>query len=37
MACNLYNDKINDAILPAAGLEVFHNFTLVHDDIMDRA
>jgi geranylgeranyl diphosphate synthase type II len=37
MACNLYNDKINDAILPAAGLEVFHNFTLVHDDIMDKA
>jgi len=37
MACNLYSDKINDAILPAAGLEVFHNFTLVHDDIMDQA
>jgi geranylgeranyl diphosphate synthase, type II len=37
MACNLFNDKINDAILPAAGLEVFHNFTLVHDDIMDQA
>src|SRR4030066_2181481 len=37
MACNLYSDKINDAILPAAGLEVFHNFTLVHDDIMDES
>jgi len=37
MACNLYSDKINDAILPAAGLEVFHNFTLVHDDIMDQS
>ncbi|MCX6300825.1 MAG: polyprenyl synthetase family protein [Bacteroidia bacterium] len=37
MACNLFNDKIDDAILPAIGLEVFHNFTLVHDDIMDQA
>jgi geranylgeranyl diphosphate synthase type II len=37
MACNLFRDKIDDAILPAAGLEVFHNFTLVHDDIMDQA
>jgi len=37
MACNLFNDRINDAIMPAAGLEVFHNFTLVHDDIMDQA
>lgn len=37
MACNLFSDKIDNAILPAAGLEVFHNFTLVHDDIMDQA
>jgi geranylgeranyl diphosphate synthase, type II len=37
MACNLFSDKIDDAILPAAGLEVFHNFTLVHDDVMDNA
>jgi len=37
MACNLYSDKIDDAIIPATGLEIFHNFTLVHDDIMDRA
>ncbi len=37
MACNLFCDNISDAILPAAGLEVFHNFTLVHDDIMDQA
>jgi geranylgeranyl diphosphate synthase type II len=37
MACNLFCDKIDNAILPAAGLEVFHNFTLVHDDIMDQA
>jgi len=37
MACNLFSDKIDEAVMPAAGLEVFHNFTLVHDDIMDRA
>jgi len=37
MSCNLFRDKIDDAILPAAGIEVFHNFTLVHDDIMDNA
>lgn len=37
MASNLFSDKIDKAILPAAGLEVFHNFTLVHDDIMDQA
>jgi geranylgeranyl diphosphate synthase type II len=37
MACNLYSDKIDDAIIPATGLEIFHNFTLVHDDIMDHA
>jgi geranylgeranyl diphosphate synthase type II len=37
MSCNLFMDTIDDAILPAAGIEVFHNFTLVHDDIMDQA
>jgi geranylgeranyl diphosphate synthase type II len=37
MACNLFSDKIDDAIIPATGLEIFHNFTLVHDDIMDHA
>lgn len=37
MACNLFDDKIERAILPAVGIEVFHNFTLVHDDIMDRS
>ncbi len=37
MACNLFSDKIEDAILPSAGIEVFHNFTLVHDDIMDHS
>ncbi len=37
MACNLFSDDINKAIKPAVGLETFHNFTLLHDDIMDKA
>ena len=37
MACDLYNKDISRAIRPAIGLEVFHNFTLLHDDLMDAA
>ena len=37
MACNMFTDKIDDAVFPATGIEIFHNFTLVHDDIMDKA
>ena len=37
MACNIFSDKPEEALMPAIGLEVFHNFTLVHDDIMDGA
>jgi geranylgeranyl diphosphate synthase type II len=37
MACNLFKENIDEAVMPAAGLEIFHNFTLVHDDIMDQA
>ena len=37
MACNLYSDEIMKALKPSIGLEIFHNFTLLHDDIMDRA
>jgi len=37
MACNLFSDNIEPAIFPALGIEVFHNFTLLHDDLMDQA
>ena len=37
MACNLYKENIECAVKPALGLEVFHNFTLLHDDLMDEA
>ena len=34
----LYKDALTEEILaPAAAIEVFHSFTLIHDDIMDRA
>lgn len=37
MACNMYSDTVEKAVYPALGLEVFHNFTLLHDDLMDEA
>ncbi len=37
LACQMFSENIDNAILPAIGLEVFHNFTLLHDDIMDNA
>lgn len=37
LACNLFSDTFEHAIKPALALEVFHNFTLLHDDIMDKA
>ncbi|HEY0900305.1 MAG TPA: polyprenyl synthetase family protein [Sphingobacteriaceae bacterium] len=37
MACNLYSEDISVAVDPAVAIEVFHNFTLLHDDIMDLA
>ncbi|MBN2667959.1 MAG: polyprenyl synthetase family protein [Bacteroidales bacterium] len=37
MACNVFSDDIYKALEPAIGLETFHNFTLLHDDIMDHA
>ena len=37
MATYLFTDDWRKAIRPALGVEVFHNFTLMHDDIMDQA
>ena len=37
MSANLFTDELDDAIYPAIAFEVFHNFTLMHDDIMDNA
>jgi geranylgeranyl diphosphate synthase, type II len=37
MAFNLFSDEIEKALPAALAVEVFHNFTLLHDDIMDKA
>jgi geranylgeranyl diphosphate synthase type II len=37
LACDLFNGNIEDCMVPAVAAEIFHNFTLVHDDIMDQA
>jgi geranylgeranyl diphosphate synthase, type II len=37
LSTNLFSDEVDGAIKPALGTEVFHNFTLLHDDIMDQA
>ena len=36
-ACEVFGGNIEDAIAAALSIEVFHNFTLLHDDIMDKA
>jgi len=37
MACDLFSGNVEAALNPALAIEVFHNFSLVHDDIMDNA
>lgn len=37
LGCQLFGGDPEKAINPAIGLELFHNFTLMHDDIMDNA
>lgn len=37
MACGLFTENIAPAVSPAVAIELFHNFTLLHDDIMDNA
>ncbi|MFC2138209.1 polyprenyl synthetase family protein [Bacteroidota bacterium] len=37
MTCNVFSDSIEDSINAALAIEIFHNFTLLHDDIMDNA
>ena len=37
MSCDMFNGDVSSAIKPAIGIEIFHNFTLLHDDIMDNA
>lgn len=37
MAYNLYKEDVASIFSPATGIEVYHNYTLLHDDLMDRA
>jgi len=37
MACELFSKNTDEAVSAALAVELFHNFTLVHDDIMDNA
>jgi geranylgeranyl diphosphate synthase type II len=37
MGCNIFSENTDAAIYPALAIEVFHNFTLMHDDIMDNS
>lgn len=37
MSTNLYKENVEEAMNTALGLEMFHNFTLLHDDLMDDA
>ncbi len=37
LACSLYDPEYEKALPPALAVEVFHNFSLIHDDIMDNA
>lgn len=37
MAYNLYKENIDEIMPNAVGLETYHNFTLLHDDLMDKA
>lgn len=37
MACDIFGGDVNKAVKAALAIEVFHNFTLMHDDIMDKA
>ncbi|MDE6716829.1 MAG: polyprenyl synthetase family protein [Muribaculaceae bacterium] len=37
MAADCFGGKATEAFSAAAGIEVFHNFTLLHDDVMDNS
>lgn len=37
LAYNLFKEHPEDILMPALGLETYHNYTLLHDDLMDNA
>jgi len=36
-ACEMFSGELKNALNPAFAIQMFHNFTLIHDDIMDEA
>lgn len=37
VSCQMFDGNVDESLIPAVSLEMFHNFTLIHDDIMDKA
>ena len=37
MSYNMYSDDLQKALPAAVAIETYHNYTLLHDDVMDRA
>lgn len=37
LSYNLWREQPEDILMPAVGLETYHNYTLLHDDLMDNA
>jgi geranylgeranyl diphosphate synthase type II len=37
LSCRLFKDDVNEALPVALAWEIFHNFTLMHDDLMDKS
>lgn len=37
MGCDVFGENVEKALPAAMAVEVFHNFSLIHDDIMDKA
>ncbi|PWJ41110.1 polyprenyl synthetase family protein [Sediminitomix flava] len=37
LGCYAFDDDYKKATMPALAVEIFHNFSLIHDDIMDNA
>ncbi|MDE5677799.1 polyprenyl synthetase family protein [Phocaeicola sp.] len=37
LSYQLYRDNVDAILSQAAGIEIYHNYTLLHDDLMDRA
>lgn len=37
LAYNIYKECVSEALYPAVAVEIYHNYTLIHDDVMDRA